>query len=196
MQTITALLFDDFETLDLFGPVEIFGSLPEYFRLQFASIMGGIIYNDHGVAIKTISVASLEYSTDILLIVGGIGTRQVVNDNKFLQTLITLSNNADWVLSVCTGSALLAKAGILDGKRATSNKQAWSWVISQSNKVNWIEQARWVIDDKFYTSAGVSAGMDMALGFVKDRHGMDEAERIATHTEYRWQANSTLDDFL
>ncbi|MGP9689309.1 DJ-1/PfpI family protein [Psychrobacter sp. AOP22-C1-C5] len=195
MHTLTALLFDDFETLDLFGPIEMFGRLPDHYRMQFASMTGSITSSKHGVAMQTIAVAELEHPTDILLIVGGMGTRKQVNNDLFLQTLATLADQADWVLSVCTGSALLAKSGVLDGKRATSNKLAWQWVISQSNQVNWVEQARWVVDDKFYTSSGVSAGMDMALGFIADRHGVDVARQIANHTEYRWQEDSEIDDF-
>lgn len=195
MQTLTALVFDDFETLDLFGPIELFGSLPNDFRIQFASMKGGIIHNHHGVALQTVAVAELAHQTDILLVVGGKGTRPLINDAHFLQTLTTLADNADWVLSVCTGSALLAKAGILDHKRATSNKRAWQWVTEQSDQVDWIKQARWVVDGKFYTSSGVTAGMDMALGFIADRQGRDSAKEVADYTEYRWQEDSRLDDF-
>ena len=195
MQTLTALVFVDFETLDLFGPIELFGSLPNDFRIQFASMKGGIIHNHHGVALQTVAVAELAQQTNILLVVGGEGTRPLINDSSFLQTLTTLADNADWVLSVCTGSALLAKAGILDHKRATSNKRAWQWVTEQSDQVDWIKQARWVVDGKFYTSSGVTAGMDMALGFIADRQGRDSAKEVADYTEYRWQEDSRLDDF-
>lgn len=195
MYTITALLFDDFETLDLFGPIEMFGSLPEHYRIQFASMTGDIARNKHGVAIQTAAVTELEYQTDILLLPGGIGTRQLVYNSPFLQTIKRLVDQADWALSVCTGSALLAKAGVLNGKHATSNKMAWQWVISQSDQVNWVKQARWVVDGKFYTSSGVSAGMDMALGFIANRHDIETAYRVANHTEYRWQENSDTDDF-
>lgn len=195
MQTLTALLFDNFETLDLFGPIEMFGSLPKCYRLQYASIAGGIIRNKHGVAIQTIAITKLEYSTNILLIVGGMGTRPLVADHLFLQSLKQLADNADWVLSVCTGSALLAKAGMLDNKRATSNKLAWDWVTAQSSQVNWVRQARWVIDGKYYTSSGVSAGMDMTLGFIADRHNIDTAYQIAHYAEYTWQQDSEVDSF-
>ena len=195
MQTLTALVFDDFETLDLFGPIEIFGSLPEYFRIQFASIKGGIVYNHHGVALQTIALAELEYQTHILLVVGGKGTRPLINDSHFLQTLAMLADSADWVLSVCTGSALLAKAGILNHKQATSNKRAWQWVTEQATEALWVKQARWVVDGKFYTSSGVCAGMDMALGFIADRQGRDSAQEVANYIEYRWQEDSQLDDF-
>ena len=195
MHTITALVFDDFETLDLFGPIEMFGSLPQHYRIQFTSMAGGIIRSKHGVLMQTIAVSELAHQTDIVLVPGGLGTRQLVYTPSFLQTLIALTDEADWVLSVCTGSALLAKSGVLNGKRATSNKLAWQWVITQSDQVDWVKQARWVIDGKFYTSSGVSAGMDMALGFIADRHGVDRAHQVAQHTEFRLQENSHVDDF-
>jgi transcriptional regulator GlxA family with amidase domain len=195
MHTITALVFDDFETLDLFGPIEMFGSLPEHYRIQFTSMAGGIIRSKHGVLMQTVAVSELAHQTDIVLVPGGLGTRQLVYNPSFLQTLIALTDEADWVLSVCTGSALLAKSGVLNGKRATSNKLAWQWVTCQSDQVDWVKQARWVIDGKFYTSSGVSAGMDMALGFIADRHGVDRAHQVAQHTEFRWQENSHVDDF-
>lgn len=195
MQTVTALVFNDFETLDLFGPVEMFGSLSEDYRLQFASLSGGIISNHHGVKLHTLALDELTAATDILLIVGGPGTRQLVHDSPFLQALEHLTHSATWVLSVCTGSALLAKAGVLDGKRATSNKRAWQWVTQQSDQVYWVAQARWVVDGKFYTSSGVSAGMDMALGFIADRHGVNAARQIAHDIEYRWQEDADVDDF-
>ncbi|MGP5417460.1 type 1 glutamine amidotransferase family protein [Psychrobacter faecalis] len=84
MQTLTALVFDDFETLDLFGPIELFGSLPNEFHIQFASMKGGIIHNHHGVALQTVAVAKLAQQTNILLVVGGKGTRPLINDSKFL----------------------------------------------------------------------------------------------------------------
>ena len=195
MQTLTALVFDNFETLDLYGVIEMFGSLPEHYHIQFASLSGGIIHNQHNVTLTTTAIEQLEYATDILLVIGGQGTRQLVNDKQFLQALTRLAKNADWVLSVCTGSALLAKTGLLDNKQATSNKRAWQWVISQSSQVNWVAQARWVVDGKFYTSSGVSAGMDMALGFIADRHGLETARQVADAIEYRWNEDRLQDEF-
>lgn len=123
------------------------------------------------------------------------GTRPLVEDHLFLQSLKQLADNVHWVLSVCTGSALLAKAGILDNKKATSNKLSWQWVIAQSDQVNWIQQARWIVDDKYYTSSGVSAGIDMTLGFIADRHNINTACRIAHYTEYSWQQDNESDNF-
>jgi transcriptional regulator GlxA family with amidase domain len=130
-----------------------------------------------------------------LLIPGGMGTRSLVDDEGFIGKLALPAGKAPFVLTVCTGSALLAKTGLLDGRNATSNKKAFPWVQSTRPEVNWIKRARWVVDDKFYTSSGVSAGIDMALGFVKDIHGPRKAHEIRDTIEYVWNEDSTVDPF-
>ena len=97
--------------------------------------------------------------------------------------------------SVCTGSALLAKAGVLDGLRATSNKLAFAWAASQSQKVQWQQQARWVEDGKVFTSSGVSAGIDMALAVIAKLVSQQAAEEAANFAEYSWQRNANWDPF-
>ena len=105
------------------------------------------------------------------------------------------SETAQWVTSVCTGSALLAKAGILDGHRATSNKQVFAIASMQSDKVEWVEAARWVEDGKFFTSSGVSAGMDMTLAIIQKLWGNEAAEMAASYTEYSWHRDADNDPF-
>jgi transcriptional regulator GlxA family with amidase domain len=100
-----------------------------------------------------------------------------------------------YILSVCTGSALLAKTAILNRKRATTNKRAFKWVIEQGKDVLWVREARWVKDDNIYTSSGVSAGIDMTLGFIEDLMGKEKALEISQSIEYRWNENSKYDPF-
>ena len=90
---------------------------------------------------------------------------------------------------------MLAKTGLLDYKKATTNKIAFDWVITNGTNVNWVEKARWVVDGKFYTSSGVSAGMDMTLDFLKDIHGLSIARRVASEIEYEWTEDSENDSF-
>jgi transcriptional regulator GlxA family with amidase domain len=99
-------------------------------------------------------------------------------------------------MSVCSGSAILAKAGLLDGRRATSNKQFFDLARAQSAGVRWVEQARWVEDGPFATSSGVSAGTDMALAVIAKLYGREVAQEIADSTEYEWQQDSTRDPFV
>jgi transcriptional regulator GlxA family with amidase domain len=94
------------------------------------------------------------------------GTRTLVNNNDFLAWLAKYADAAEFAVSVCTGSAVLAAAGCLDGYRATSNKRAFEWVRTQGRSVEWIPEAHWVEDRDRWTSSGVAAGMDMALALI------------------------------
>ena len=190
---IHILLFDDFETLDIFGPIEILARVEEY-ELVYESLEGGIVRSAQGTQIVTSRLGKAEPDS-VLVIPGGRGTRTLVKDDTFLNRLSEFVQNAGYVLSICTGSVLLAKAGALDGLKATSNKKALEWVMSVSDQVDWIRHARWVRDGKFYTSSGVSAGMDMALGFVGDLYGMQKAKQIADDIEYIWNRDQNADPF-
>ena len=112
-----------------------------------------------------------------------------------LDWLRNRSMGAEYVTAVCTGSALLARAGILEGRKATTNKKAYDWATSQSDKVHWIKQARWVEDGKFFTSSGVSAGMDMSLALIAGLFGEDTAVQAATWAEYEWHRDAGWDPF-
>ncbi len=192
---VAVLLFDNFETLDVFGPVEIFGRLTEKYQVSFYSLPGGLIGNAHGVSMLNKPLANIEQGVDIFLIPGGYGTRVEVNNVSLIHKIREISERSKYVLTVCTGTALLAKTGLLDGRKATSNKRAFDWVTTQGPNVNWVKRARWVVDDKYYTSSGVSAGMDMTLGFLQDMHGVDFARDVAHTIEYTWQQDKEKDDF-
>ncbi len=190
---VNLLLFDGFETLDAFGPVELFGQLDGY-ELNYYSITGGNIVSAHNTVVSTEIIAGAPKDS-ILIIPGGRITRTLVHDEVFIHTLAEAAKQSRYCLSVCTGSALLAKTGLLYGRKATSNKKAFSWVTSLNSAVHWVRKARWVTDGKYYTSSGVSAGMDMTLGFIRDCFGEERALTIARHIEYRWNSDNTEDDF-
>lgn len=199
------LLFDGFTLLDAFGPGEIIGNMDLY-HLAFLSMGGGKVRSAQGLEVYTDSVLSARWG-GVLLLPGGPGTRPLAQDESFLEQLGHCAALADTLLSVCTGAALLARAGLLSGRRATSNKTAWNWVTAQDDRVNWARRARWVWDagnvdspdpmgrKDIYTSSGVSAGMDMVLGFLSDRHGALAARNIARHIEYIWNDDPDEDPF-
>ncbi len=192
---VSVLLFNDFETLDVFGPVEILGRLKDLYQVSFYSHSGGLVTNSHGVSMVTKNLKNIIAGTDIFLIPGGYGTRVEVENNSLIDRIKEISQLSNYVLTVCTGTALLARTGLLDGRRATTNKRAFQWVVTQGAKVKWIQKARWVKDDKYYTSSGVSAGMDMTLDLLKDLHGVEFARNVAFQIEYRWQEDSEEDPF-
>jgi transcriptional regulator GlxA family with amidase domain len=89
----------------------------------------------------------------------------------------------------------LAKAGLLDNRKATSNKEAFDWVREQGKRVNWIQKARWVDDKNIITSSGVAAGMDMSLHVIAKLYGMKTSENLAKEMEYIWNKDSNNDPF-
>ena len=194
MTKFNVILFNGFETLDAFGPVEVIGWLSKMYSLSYYSIAGGIVKSAQQVPIDTLPFAKINTS-GVLLIPGGMGTRDLVNDAHFVGQLKMLAKKAPYVLSVCTGSALLAKTNLLNGVKATSNKMAFEWVRSNGAKVDWIKKARWVKDGKYYTSSGVCAGIDMTLGFVSDLHGKETAHIITKDIEYIWNSDADNDPF-
>jgi len=126
---------------------------------------------------------------DVLLIPGGRGTRSLVNDGVFLSQIKELSKNCTYVITVCTGAALLAKTGLLDNLPATTNRIAWDWATQQGPHVRWDKTKRWVDAGKIWTSAGVSAGIDMALAFLTSTEGEAVAQAAAKVMEYKWDPN-------
>lgn len=194
MQKLNILLFDGFETLDVFGPVEVFGQLVDQYDIEYYSEHGGIVVSTQKVHINTQPLSQLAVN-NILFIPGGQGIRREVSNNGLIATIKTLAKASRYVLTVCTGTALLAKTGLLNNKAATTNKLVFEWVASQATEVKWKKSARWVQDDKYYTSSGVSAGIDMALGFIGEMHGLQKAEKIAREIEYVWQQDKENDPF-
>lgn len=192
---IAILLFEDFETLDVYGPVEVFGRLVDQYDIAFYSLDGGQIKNRHGVSVLTAKLDDVNKDLEVFLIPGGLGTRKEVENKLLIDKIKEISTFSKFVLTVCTGSALLARTGLLDNRTATSNKRAFTWVITNGTSVNWNKKARWTIDDKYYTSSGVSAGIDMALGFVSDQHGIELARQIAFEIEYNWTEDKDNDTF-
>ncbi len=190
---INFILFQNFETLDALGPAELLGCIEEY-RLRFFSREGGAIVSKQGVPVITEPFEKMDRGA-VALIPGGLGTRPILADPARIAGLREIASDAGWVLTVCTGSALLAVTGLIDGKRATTNKNVFDWVTSLNQNVNWVRQARWQKDGKFYTSSGVSAGMDMTLDFIADRFSEEKAQAIAAYAEYRWNRNLNDDPF-
>lgn len=190
---ISIVLFDGFEPLDVFGPVEVLGDLEDC-ELHYYSLTGGSVGCRQNCRIETSPFAGIP-AHGILLIPGGMGTRPLTADAAWLSQLSALVAQAQYVLSVCTGSALLAAAGVLDGRSATSNKRSWQWATTFGNNTDWKPRARWVHDGKFFTASGVSAGIDMALAFVRTVYGSDKAQAVARRMEYVVHPDADDDPF-
>lgn len=192
---LTVVLFDGFELLDVFGPLEVFGVIPQWFTIHLVAPEAGPVRSAQGPAIVA-NVAYRDATTpDIVLVPGGMGTRELVVDAAFLGWLRGWATDAEIVSSVCTGSGVLAAAGLLDGHRATSNKFAFGWATQQSARVRWVREARWVQDGSRWTSSGVSAGIDMAFALLAHLHGEDAASAVSNAIEYERHRDSSWDPF-
>jgi putative intracellular protease/amidase len=193
--TLGAIFYDDFELLDVYGPLEMFGALGTALRIVTVAEAAGPVRSTQGPA----TVAEYGFADcpplDWLILPGGLGTMPQLENSAMLDFLRTRAARAELIMSVCTGSALLARAGLLDGRRATSNKQFFELARAQSAQVEWVEAARWVEDGPYVTASGVSAGIDMALGVIARRYGRERAESIAAYTEYTWHADASDDPF-
>ena len=191
---INIVVFDGFEPLDVFGPFEVFIN-SDGARVRLFSLDGpGVKVGEGGVRVDAVGPEEID-PKGVLLIPGGSGTRTLVGNDRWIGQLASLVAQSPRVMTVCTGSALLAAAGVLDGRRATSNDLAFDWVVSTGERVDWTKDARWVVDGKFRTSSGISAGIDMALAFVEDTCGPEAADRASTQMEYIRNRDSGYDPF-
>jgi transcriptional regulator GlxA family with amidase domain len=194
-RTLGCLLFPGFELLDVFGPLEMFGVLPEHFRIVMVAEEPGVVASAQGPE----AVAAQGFADcprlDLLLVPGGIGTRREVDNPRLIAWLRATAAAAELTMSVCTGAGLLARAGVLDGRRATTNKRNFAWPVSQGPRVDWVREARWVDAGDVLTSSGVSAGMDMALAVIARLAGPQAAELVALNSEYEWHRDPTWDPF-
>jgi putative intracellular protease/amidase len=211
---IGILVFDNFEPLDVWGFVEAFAisrfigtgydSPPPYpFKLilisnelkpKSASALPAPIKSMNGpsVAPDLFRDEALSQPFDLLMIPGGRGVGDLLMnpDTKAVDALVAwvqaMDKRVPLMTSVCTGAAILARAGVLDGVPAATNHQAFAWVTGFGPRVLWDNVARWVDAGRYVTSAGVSAGTDMAYHLVSRLAGRAVAEVAAIGAEYDW----------
>jgi len=204
VRRIAVVLFDGFTVLDAYGPIQAFGACrqlqPDGTHLRFYEIstLGekpGPVRSGEGPATQVDHAFADAPPWDILVVPGGFGTRAAVTNEAFLKRLALASERSTITTTACTGSALLARTGRLDGRPATTNKIAWDWVVKQGPRVRWQRRARWVDDGDVLTSSGVSAGTDMALALIARLNGHDMAVAAARNMEYVWNEDASNDPF-
>jgi transcriptional regulator GlxA family with amidase domain len=190
------LIFENVEVLDFAGPYEVFSrtrltpgvesrrsedSAP--FRVFTVAARAGPVTATGGLRV----IPDYDFATapgiGILIVPGGFGTRALLGDEGVLDWIRRRAETADFVASVCTGALLLARAGLLAGRRATTHWGAVDTLASLDPTIQ-VERERRVVEDGIVTSAGVSAGIDMALTMVESVCGRDAAEETAHYIEY------------
>ena len=214
-QRIGILVFKNFEPLDVWGFVEAFsiarfigtsyGSAQKY-PFEIVLISNELTpksdkgphapnpiksMNGPRVSPDLFRDDALNEKLDVLMIPGGQGVRDLLGaDPESVELLVAwvraMDQRVRLMTSVCTGAAVLARAGVLDGRPAATNHAAFEWVTRFGPRVLWDNVARWVDAGKYVTSAGVSAGTDMAYHLVSRLAGRAVAEAAAIGAEYDW----------
>lgn len=200
------VVFPAFQALDVFGPLDALNMLSFAYPLNLFIIaetldpvttkpQTNLVNSNFSESIvPTHTFDSPPESLDVLIVPGGLGT-WASNLNATIDYIAATYPSLQYLITVCTGATLAARAGILDGKNATTNKKSWEWATSQGPNVNWISHARWVVDGNIYTTSGVSAGIDGTFAFMEAVYGDNATETVANSMEYVRETNSSWDPF-
>jgi transcriptional regulator GlxA family with amidase domain len=190
------LLFTDIEILDFCGPFEVFAAvrLEEEKRRETASPFEVVTVSEKGGVVRTaggLRVISEHSFADapelqILVVPGGWGVRKEIDNEALIAWLRERGKRAEILCSVCTGAMLIGHAGLLEGLRATTHWRSLDWMRGAFPRVRVEDDLHVVEDGNVITSAGISAGIDLALRVVARLHGDEIARATARHMEYRY----------
>jgi transcriptional regulator GlxA family with amidase domain len=182
---VAMLVYRGVVAMDVFGPLEAFAMAnmvvgwPAY-RLAIAGMSRAPIDTSLGIHITpSVSVADIEGPIDTLLVSGGFGQVEASRDERLLTWLRAVKQRARRCGSICTGAFVLAAAGLLDGKRATTHWAMAAELRRRYPQVRVDADRIFVRDGNVYTSAGVTAGIDLAIGLIEEDHGRTVALRVA-----------------
>jgi transcriptional regulator GlxA family with amidase domain len=182
---IVFVLFPDFEELDYAGPFEVLGMTAKHVEKDwrvFTVAAERSVKGNCGMTVQSDFLFDEAPAADVLVVPGGLGTRQGMHDEALVGYIRRAGQAAQWVTSVCTGAILLQRAGFLEGKRATTHWGARKELAALGG-VEVVEE-RWVHDGNVITAAGVSAGIDMALYLVGVLKGPQVARNVQRLIEY------------
>lgn len=179
------VLFRAFEPLDIFGPFEALSTLSRNYHIEvswLAETLDPVTTAPQTAAMNkwnssafftippTHTFATAPSDIEVLLIPGGAGAR-APNLNATMDYIKEVFPKLKYLITVCTGSMVVAKTGLLSDKRATTNKAAWKSVVALDPTAHWIPHARWAVDGKIWSSSGVSAGIDVTLAWISCHYG-------------------------
>ncbi|KAF1916923.1 DJ-1/PfpI family protein [Ampelomyces quisqualis] len=211
------LLFPHFQALDVFGPLDVFNNLAMMYKnstTMYLSVlsktmapvttgMTGLPGSFEQRIVPTTTFTEYLNGTrppptnlgdiEVLIIPGGGGTRS--NMTEEIAFVKQIYPKVKYIITICTGSTIVSRTGILDGRKATTNKFSWAWAVKQGPKVNWVPTARWVEDGNIFSSSGVSAGIDVAYAFVSRMYGEPVANYLAQAAEYNRETDPHHDPF-
>lgn len=188
------LIFPNVEVLDFCGPYEVFSVVrlnedrrreePSPFEVLLVAERDEPVGASGGLRVLPDATISTCPPLDVLVVPGGWGTRKEIDNGILIRWIADRGRSAETLTSVCTGAMLLGRAGLLDGHRATTHWRSLGWMRDSFPAVTVEDRLHVVEEGRIFTSAGISAGIDMALRVVLRYHGEAVARATARHMEY------------
>jgi transcriptional regulator GlxA family with amidase domain len=195
-RNVAILVFDDVEVLDFAGPYEVFNVAGQSSPPAFYVYAVGV--NHEPVLARGRLLITPRYSIgdcpqpDVLVVPGGFGTRPLLKHGGLLAWIAGQAGKAEWILSVCTGALLLAKAGLLQGRRATTHHGAYDHLLKLSPTTAIEKGSRYVqSSSSIITAGGISAGIDASLFLVEKLAGPGAHAEVLEEMEYGWPGNQS-----
>ena len=183
-------IYQHAEVLDFSGPFEVFSTAKRLGRknwnIFFVAETAALVKARGNFLVSPHYTLDNHPDIDVLVVVGGIHTQEVKKSNV-VEWVSNVAVSAKKIASVCTGSFLLAEAGLLDGLSATTHWEDIPDLRSEYPRINVLENRRWVSEGKIVTSAGISAGIDMTLFLVAELSSWELAEKTARQMEFHWR---------
>ena len=186
---IVVVAFDRVQLLDVAGPLQAFATAGELdafrrsrarYRLTVASRWGGEVATSSGLRIIAEPFEALRRQPiDTLIVAGGYGINQALRDRTFVRWIAARAGRARRICSVCTGAFALAEAGLLDGRRPTTRWQYCLDLATRYPRVHVEPDPIFICDGRIWTSAGITAGIDLALALIEQDHGRPTALAVA-----------------
>lgn len=190
-KNVAILLFNDAEVLDFAGPFEVFSSASELHDELFnvftiakndgpVRAVGGLLVHPHYTIADHPPI-------DLLIVTGGVGTRTLLEDEALLQWIGRIHQTTEFTVSICSGSRLLGRLGLLDGIPYCTHHEVYDHIETIAPKAIPMKEERFVRSGKIFTSGGISAGIDLSFHLVETLIGKEAATRTAAYMEYNLQ---------
>jgi transcriptional regulator GlxA family with amidase domain len=183
-RSVVIVTYPDLQSLDVTGPLEVFSAANAYgadpaYATTVVTRTGGTVRTSSGLDLVTDRAADHDHPIDTLVVAGGIGTPAAVADRALVEWVRAAAGRSRRITSVCSGAFVLAAAGLLDGRRATTHWSVCDQMAALHPDVDVERDRIYVRDGPVWTSAGVTAGMDLALALVEHDHGSALALSVA-----------------
>ena len=196
MKKVAILIFDKVEVLDFAGPFEVFSVSYDEERNKLYDVC---LIAENSEVVKARSnfqvipnkTIDTDEKFDMVVIPGGFGTRTLMHQETIKNWIKAQFEQVELMLSVCTGSLVLATSGLLENVAATTHHGAFDELAAVAPNTKIIKGTKYVDNGKVITSGGISAGIEMALHVVAKQHGIEQARRTASYMEYTWNEQET-----